>query len=113
MFIVYYFVVVSSTNKYVTTQSETTHHPAVSTSIATIFSTTTRTSEYTLFEVHNYNYNVSTCKVESIQNNTVQLQCSSHMYICVDQCICDPVVSQTGDISLAGQFNTLLVTFIC
>ena len=43
-------------------------------------------------------------KVESIP---VQLQCSSHMYISVDQCSCDPVASQTEDISLAGQFVIL------
>ena len=46
MFIIHYFaVVVSSNDKYVTTQSETTHHP-VSTSIAIISSTAIRTSEY-------------------------------------------------------------------
>ena len=107
MFIIHYFaVVVSSTNKYVTTQSETTNHPAVFTSIVTIFSTTTRISEY-LFEAHNYNYDLSTCKVESIQNNTVQLQFSSHIYVSADQCTCDPVASQSADISLAGQFVLL------
>ena len=62
VFIIHYFVVVvSSTNKYVTTQNETTHYPAVSTSFVTIFSTTTRTSEY-MFEVHNHNYGFTNSK---------------------------------------------------
>ena len=105
MFIIHYFaVVVSSNDNYVTTQSETTHHP-VSTSIATIFSTTTRTSEYMLFEVHNHSYGFTNSKVESMQGDTVQ--CSPYVG---DQYTCDPVASQSGDISLAGQ--CLILYFI-
>ncbi len=46
--------------------------------------------------------------MEVTQDYTVQ----SSSYVIFDQYSCDPVASQSADISLAGQFVTVLVTLI-